>query len=465
MCQTSDISSDTIAAIATAPGYGAIAIVRISGPRALQIADSLFSCSPPPPSARPRNTFVHGFARSPVSDGSPDNLIDEALLLVFRAPHSYTRADLVEIQCHGGATSARRILSAAIDAGARLAEPGEFTKRAFLNGRIDLTRAEAVLDLVRAQSDRASASALAQLRGAIRHSLASLSDLMMSILAGLELALDFPDDEYAAPPIEAAVSSLHLALKQSEALLSTAAEGQLLRQGALVVISGPPNAGKSTLFNRLLAAERSITNPEPGTTRDTVEETLILNGIPIHLVDTAGLNSAATGPEADGVQRARGMMRRADYHLHVLDASRVPAELDLADLRTLPAARTLAILNKADLGAALASSDVAPFTSIYASLLNSDGLDIVRQSLAAALEQAPSPEDTAHLSQRHAAALRRAHDLLVQTLDLLIQRSSEDYVLAASNIRRALSHVDALTGKHCSEQVLDAIFDNFCIGK
>ncbi|TFH16007.1 MAG: tRNA uridine-5-carboxymethylaminomethyl(34) synthesis GTPase MnmE [Lentisphaerales bacterium] len=465
MCQRMDSASDTIAAIATAPGCGAIAIVRISGPQTLQIADRIFSCPAQPPSARPGNTFVLGFAHTPALDGSSGDLIDESLILIFRAPHSYTRSDLVEIQCHGGTTSARRILAAAVDAGARPAEPGEFTKLAFLSGRIDLPRAEAVLDLVRAQSDRASASALAQLRGGISRSLTTLSDLLVSTIANLELALDFPDDEYAGPPIEAAISSLELAVKQSSDLLSTAGEGQLLRQGALVVISGPPNAGKSTLFNCLLANERSITDHEPGTTRDTIEETWILNGIPIHLVDTAGLNGSATGPEADGVRRARSMIRRADYHLHVLDASQSLPAASLADLHMLPKTESLVILNKADLGTALTSSDIAPFASICASLLRSEGLDIVRQSLSTALAQAPSTEDVAHVSQRHAAALRRARDLLAQAHDLLAQHSPENQVLAASNIYRAISHIDALTGKHCSEEVLATIFASFCIGK
>ncbi|MEI6807188.1 MAG: tRNA uridine-5-carboxymethylaminomethyl(34) synthesis GTPase MnmE, partial [bacterium] len=363
-------SEDTIAAIATAAGEGGISVIRVSGPESLKVADRVFRCSEPPPSRRKGGTFVHGYVMGPSSDQVPAPDIDEALLLIFRAPHSYTREDIVEIQGHGGSISAQRILRRLLDSGARLAEPGEFTKRAFLNGRIDLVQAEAVLDLIRASSDRAATAAVEQLNGALSDWCATSYANILSLITALEAALDFADDEM--PPLlisEKAIQAKAL-LANLMNMLSTWNEGHILRDGALTVISGKPNVGKSTLFNALLGVDRSIVADLPGTTRDTIEENLLLDGVLLRLVDTAGLRSTDCDVESQGVLRARSQIEKADLHIHVLDASQQLSDADRLELNSLPPERTIVVLNKADLGMMIRPSDIAKYPIISGSLLN-----------------------------------------------------------------------------------------------
>jgi tRNA modification GTPase len=457
---TPDPANDTIAAIATAPGEGGVAILRLSGPAALAVADALFRCPGAPPSARASHTVTHG--RVVDATGA---CLDEALLLVFRAPRSYTREDVVEVQMHGGGASARRVLRRALDCGARLAEPGEFTRRAFLHGRIDLTQAEAVLDLIRAQSDRAGAAAVEQLEGGLRRSLQRVDDDLLAAAARLEATLDFPEDDLPAGLLDAITGELDAVLRGLDALLATWDEGHLLRDGALVVISGRPNAGKSTLMNALLGRDRAIVSAVPGTTRDSLEEPLALDGIPLRLVDTAGLRETADAIEREGIARARGYIERADLHLHVVDGS-VPADgEDLRLLGSLPPDRLLLLLNKRDLGEAFAAP--AGMHALPVALARGEGVDALRAAMARMLgsHAGLSARPQAVISERHRRGLLAAREETLAARALVAGGDETVLVPAAAHLRGALGALAEVTGREVHESLLDAIFGRFCIGK
>ncbi len=452
---------DTIAAIVTAPGEAGVAIVRVSGPRAFAIADQIFRCAAPPPSARPGGTFVYGHVHSQGEE------IDEGLLLVMRAPHSFTAEDVVEIQGHGGGQCARRILRAATGAGARPAEPGEFTRRAFLNGRIDLLQAEAVLDLIKARSKRAAAAALEQLEGGLSQRFDRLYADLIQVAADIEATLDFPEEElpeYVLPQLTEALGGVRDRMGQ---LIASWDEGHLLRDGALIVISGKPNVGKSTLLNALLGSERAIVSPVPGTTRDTIEEGLVIDGIPVRLVDTAGLRETGCDVEREGIARTRSQLQRADLHLHVLDASQSADEAERAQIAQVPPARSLVVLNKTDLGEVLGPGDFPDRRVCPAALRDGRGLEGIRAALSETLA------GSVDLSARpHAVISERHRRLLVEALGEiesageLLRAGRDDLVAPASDhLRAALDAIGAATGKVFEEELLDSIFSRFCVGK
>ncbi len=450
---------DTIAAIATAPGEAGIAIIRVSGPASLSIADRLFFSSGRPPSQRAPFTAAHGWIKSST------RIIDEVILLIMPAPHSYTREDVVEIQCHGGSISARRILQVVLRAGARPAEAGEFTQRAFLNGRIDLVQAEAVLDLIRSRSERAAKAAIEQLEGSLSDSFNDIYDKLIAVNADLEALLDFSEDDITPILITTAASQLEIIQKQLSALLDTWEEGHLLREGSLVVISGKPNVGKSTLFNRLLGKDRAIVSVKPGTTRDVIEETMILEGLPIRLVDTAGLRLSECDIESEGVRRARRYMQQADLHLYLVDVSRLLDEDDQNNIQGLDPCRSILILNKSDLGDQSQQFNIRGYTSIVSSLIRPDDLPEIRKiilsKLGAGLNRAPQ----AVISERHKAILLVVASELNETLNMLRARQDDLIVLCTSKIRTALERLGLITGKTYYDELLAAVFSKFCIGK
>jgi tRNA modification GTPase len=453
----SSIFQDTIAAVSTAPGSAGIAIVRLSGPQSLSITDGLIECSGDPPSLRPGGTFLHGRI---VSNGAE---VDEAIILIFRTPRSYTRDDVVEIQGHGGRAAAERLLQAVLDAGARMAEPGEFTRRAFLNGRIDLVQAEAVADLIRARSDRAAAAAVEQLEGRLSARLDTLYDHLMAAAADLEASLDF--DEGELPPSVLANTERRLRATEQEiaALLDTWEEGHLLRDGARVVIAGQPNVGKSTLMNRLLGKERSIVTHLPGTTRDTIEETLVLGGIQMRLIDTAGLRDSSCLVEQQGVTRATDSIEQADIVLYLIDASQSVTEKDCAQLETLKPEGTVLVQNKSDLLSGQVEPPDSRFETVICSAAEDIGIDHVRDTLKARLGQLDTPPH-AVISERHRALLAGAHELIEDARKLAHQ---DDTLLvpAADMLRAALDMLGTITGRTYTTELLDTIFSRFCIGK
>jgi tRNA modification GTPase len=479
-------ASDTIAAIATAPGPSGIGVVRVSGPESLAVADLLFMSSGSGaarrPSACPGGTFMHGYVKR-IEDavepaGRDEAPADEVVLLIYRAPHSYTREDAIEIQTHGGRLPARRVLRQVLTCGASPAEPGEFTRRAFLNGRIDLTQAEAVMDLINAESDRAASSAIRQIRGDISNSIIKIYDDMTSSLAYIEATLDFPDDEVPQSVLTIARQCIAQAVADTERLLGTWYEGRVLREGTHVVIAGRPNVGKSTLLNAILKAERAIVSDVPGTTRDTIEETVIVSGFPVHLVDTAGLRDAECQVERHGVRRSQEMIRGADVVLYVLDSSAPLAEEDrrmIDDLRMAQSQRSkepedrstkiLLVLNKVDRGRELGPGDFAGIECVECSLLEPTGVAPVTGALEAILGSVAEGPPHAVISERHYRTLSVAADHLRAAAAVMETGSDEAPALAAVHLRSGLDQLGRLLGKDYTSDLLDEVFSRFCIGK
>ena len=452
---------DTIAAIATAPGEGGVAIVRVSGPDALRIADEVFRSAAPKPSERATHTIVHGHV-----DDADGNELDDVVLLIMRAPQSYTAEDVIEIQGHGGNVAAKRILRRVLDAGARAAEPGEFTKRAFINGRIDLVQAEAVLDLVHAGSERAAAAAVEQLEGKLSRSFNELYDFLVSIAADVEATLDFPDDELPATALPELLQRLNTADERIGQLLSTWDEGHILREGALVVISGKPNVGKSTMLNALLGRDRAIVSQVPGTTRDTIEEKYVLEGIPLRLVDTAGLRETECEVEQEGVRRARAHIQKADLHLYLIDASKALDDDDRDHLAAMKSEKCVVVLNKVDLGQVVRSEQLKDATVVRTSLLTGGGVDEVRRAVIGKLTSGISLSAVPHasISERHRRLLVEARGGIREALSL-IRDEAGNVVLAADRIRDSLENLGMITGKVYHDELLASIFSRFCVGK
>ncbi len=335
-----DYTTDTIAAMATPSGEGGIAIVRLSGPDTFRIIQTIFTPTGKPFAEREPNTFAHGHI---MDESCP---IDEVLVLIMRSPKSYTCEDMVEIQGHGGRISAQRILHQCTQHGARLAEPGEFTKRAFMNGRIDLLQAEAVGDLIHARSERAATIAMEQLRGGLSATVNTLYDDVLKASTNLEVSLDFSEEDICSSVIENCTSCIMLSVNRLDNLLKSWTEGHVLREGASVVIIGNPNTGKSTLLNALLQQDRAIVTDQPGTTRDTLEESFVLQGIPIRLIDTAGIRETNCAIEKEGISRTRRVQNSADILLFLIDASQPLDGILEERIAQCTADKTLFIINK-----------------------------------------------------------------------------------------------------------------------
>jgi tRNA modification GTPase len=460
---TPPASTDTIAAIATAPGEAGIAIVRVSGPESLRIADALFRSSRRPSDAAAR-TILYGRL---ASDARPNaEVADEVLLLVFRAPHSYTREDIVEIQGHGGRVAAARILRAVLAAGARLAEPGEFTRRAFINGRLDLPQAEAVADLIRAQSDRAATLATEQLGGALSALYTNTYNHILGVCLDLEACIDFTDDDIPASVPGDLQQRLQAAWMELDRLLASSHQGHLLREGALVVIAGEPNAGKSTLMNALLGRDRAIVSEHPGTTRDTIEEQLVVHGIPIRLVDTAGLRTADCPIEREGVRRAEDLMCQADLVVLMIDGTRPLDEQNRMRLCAVDPNRSIVILNKCDLGCVTRSADLQPeFTVLETCALRREDVETIRGAIVGKLGIGGADISHVAISERHRVLTMSASHSLGEAIRLLRDAGVDGSLLAAHELRNALTELGSITGLEYSTKLLDGIFSRFCIGK
>ena len=455
--------SDTIAAIATAPGEAAIAIVRLSGPDTYPVADRLFRCSPPLPSARPAGTFFRGQVIHPETSET----LDDALMLLFRAPHSYTGEDSVEIHCHGGSQPAQRVLDALFTAGARQAEPGEFTKRAFLNDKLDLTQAEAVLDLIHARSERAARLATAQLENALGHKIRTLYEALLTLSADIEAMLDFPDDELPQSVPKELASRIPPISGGIQALLDTWHEGHLLREGARIVIAGAPNVGKSTLLNLLAGRDRAIVSPHPGTTRDTIEELITLNGYPIHLIDTAGLRDAPDDIEQEGIRRAHHALSQADLTLCLVDASQPLSQAEIDFITSHDPQKLVVIATKSDLGVVFDPQKPPYIHFLPVSLIFDPPLAKIQSTIIEKLRHDRSGSDHGDIaiSGRHQKALLIALDEVKNVYHRLESGSESDYLPAAIHSRAALEQLGLILGKNISEAMLDTIFSRFCVGK
>jgi tRNA modification GTPase len=439
-------SGETIAAVSTPFGEGAIAILRLGGPGAIAIAADIFRARTPVAELPQR---VQQFGR--IVDGS--RVLDEVLLSVHRAPASYTGEDMVEIQCHGGILVTRRILDLLLTRGARAAEPGEFTRRAFLNGKMDLTQAEAVMDLIRAQTDLALRAATEQLEGRLGRHILALREALLGILAHVEAHIDFPDEEIDPATGAALLARIDSARREVARLLRTADQGQILREGLRTVIFGEPNAGKSSLLNRLLGYERAIVSHLPGTTRDTLEEVVNLRGIPV------GVRPSEDLLENAGIERTRQVLSRAGLILRIVDASRPPGPL-AADLPDTP---KLLVLNKCDLGVDPEWDKTS--AAIRISCKTGEGFDALAQAIFdAAMHGVGSPDDfMIAINARHQACLTSASGYLDAARGAMEQALSPEFI--AIELRAALNAVGDVAGRLDAEELLGEIFSTFCIGK
>ena len=453
---------DTIAAIATPLGEGGLAVVRISGTRAMAIADASFlpvGSSSLKPSAAASHTIHYGKI---VNDGK---VIDEVLLAALRAPRTFTREDTVEISCHGGLIPAKLVLDTLLKNGARLAEPGEFTRRAFLHGRIGLAQAEAVADLIHARTELSLSAANEQLAGKLSRRIDRLRDDLMLTLAHIEAHLDFPDEDIAPDTRETLLRRLDGAIAFMDELLRTANEGQILRRGIRAAILGRPNAGKSSLLNQLLGRDRAIVSHIPGTTRDTIEETANIRGLPVVFIDTAGLREAGDEIEVEGIRRSRQTLAAAELILQVLDASQPLTPADEDYLAEFAGKKRIIVRNKTDLPAHLELPPDPATPVVDVCCLDGQGIEALKDAIKQLVWRG---EITAEMTQvtinsRHQDALQRARAMTRQVADALHDDATLE--LVAMDLRIAANAVGEIVGKTTTEDLLDSIFSTFCIGK
>ena len=454
-------TDDTIVAIATPPGRGGIGIVRVSGPAAQAIAARMITHAG---SLEPRRAT---FTEVRLTPDASATTIDQAVVTSFPAPHSYTGDDVVEISAHGSPVILRAIVSAAMRAGARLAEPGEFTLRAFLKGRIDLMQAEAVADLIDAVTPLQARAAFDQLQGTLTRAIGEIDAALFDLIARLEASVDFPDEGYHFVETGELARDLDVLLARTTAVLADARRGRLVREGLQIAIVGKPNVGKSSLFNALAGAARAIVNAAPGTTRDLVTETIDVCGLSVTLVDTAGLRATADEVEAEGVARARRAHAVADLTVLVLDRSRPLDADDREAMAALASTRRLIVANKIDLPAAWRERDVAP-DIIGVSAVGGGGLDAMRHAIAGGLSGTDDAfaDRPAITNIRHIALVQIAHDALGRARAAALsagQSLSEEFVLA--DLQQARAALEEVAGRRASEDLLARIFERFCIGK
>jgi tRNA modification GTPase len=436
---------DTITACATPPGVSALAIIRLSGPHALAIAQKLGDRDLPP--RKPLAVRLQLQKQD----------LDEAVVTFWPNPKSYTGEDLVEISCHGNPLIVETLLQTLCKLGARMARPGEFTERAFLSGRIDLTRAEAVLDVLHARSERALLAAQRALAGKLSNHLMADRERLLNLLARIEAWIDFPDEDIQPEVGDGFQSEVSALLKSSAQLLSTAPLGHRLRSGYRLVLAGPPNVGKSSLLNTLLGNNRAIVSSTPGTTRDTVEESIVLAGFPVRLIDTAGLRPSTDPVELEGMARTRTAMVSADLVLALIDRTQLvdPCRQEWERLGN----KVLKVLTKGDL------PQVSKEDGLLVSSQTGTGLDELRRTITHRLTEnvtAPGSDEIA-INARHEDALRRASEALAAALSSLNAKAAPE--LVASDLRQALQALESILGVGTSEDVLDRLFAQFCIGK
>jgi tRNA modification GTPase len=459
-------SDDTIAALATPIGAGGLGVMRVSGPQAVPIVCRVFrDRHGRAVEGLPSHRVRFGSVIDPRSGGK----LDEVLVTYMRAPHSYTREDVVEISGHGGIGVMTRILEALVAGGARLAEPGEFTKRAFLNGRLDLSQAEAVIDLIHAHTEESHRQALAQLDGGLSQAIHAMREQLLEVLAYVEGAMEFPEEDLELLPWDTLLAKGHAVEAQIATLLDTFQTGRVLREGVQVVIVGRPNVGKSSLFNALLAANRAIVTPVPGTTRDVLEEIANIRGYPFRLVDTAGIRTSADPVEQEGIGRAHTSLESADLVLLVLDCSEPLTAEDEEAIAAVQGKRVQVVLNKADLSPLLTADELQmrfpewPKTAV--SCKERWGFEQLTAAMVEAmLHGQQRPREGPMLTKlRHWEALQHACQSLRRANDGMAQRLWGEFI--AHDLREALEWLGEIVGLNYTEDLLDKIFREFCIGK
>jgi len=448
------VPSDTIAALATPVGTSALALIRASGPATRLLVPALFARAPLP------RTAQHADYRD-----QQGTLIDDVLFTFFAGPNSFTGEDCLEISCHGNPFIAQKILADLLARGCRSADPGEFSKRAFLSGRLDLSQAEAVMDLIHARSDQALAAANQQLRGSLGRYMAELTTRLIKTLAHIEAYIDFPDEDLPEENRQNIDRDIDILIKDTARLLTTSHYGALLREGIKAVILGEPNAGKSSLLNCLVGRERALVSAEPGTTRDYLEELIVIGPYWLRLIDTAGLNPKPAPLEQRGIDKSLEQATQADLFLWVIDATRSRPDLPGNFSRLLTAKNTLVVYNKCDLPVVDQSPLPQPFQSVNFSTITADGLAELQAALVnmGASFQVKVGSEVIAINARHTQALEQAQNCLHSAKLKLAQNIASE--LLSSDLRAALESFAQISGKIDHERILDELFTSFCIGK
>lgn len=454
------LNDDTITALSTPPGIGGIAVVRISGEKSLQIINKLL------PKSRHLSSKSHGIATpATIIDEKSQEPIDEVIVTYFRGPNSYTTEDLVEISCHGGLYVQGILLELITDLGARVAEPGEFTKRAFLGGRIDLSQAEGVADIIAAKVESAHKSSLLQIQGNIKRSVKSLRSRIIEIAALIEAELDFSEDEIEHTSNKKLAEMIKALHADALGLLQNYGYGKILREGALVPIIGKPNAGKSSLLNAILNSDRAIVTPTPGTTRDTIEEEVELGGYLIRLVDTAGLRESGDNIEQIGIDKSISRLESADLTVWLLDRSTPIENEDLAIFERLEGKNYITIESKVDLERDASFSPQKNGFNIECSIssLTGEGMEALGEKIAERVSEISSGEAAIITNARHANAIKLGAASLQMAVEAAKEGRGGEYL--AVDLREAMDHLGELTGEVTTDDILNEIFGKFCVGK
>lgn len=455
---------DIIAAISTPLGSGGIGIVRMSGTGCIALADTLFQGK-----KKLTQKATHTLSYGKIIDGKNGEVIDEVLVSVMKAPHTYTKEDIVEINCHGGFLVTQRVLQAVLVAGARLAEPGEFTKRGFLNGRIDLTQAEAIIDLIQSKTELSRQAAVNQLEGRLKIQVREMRNDVIDMIASIEAVIDYPEHDVEEETYDTMEKATKQLLQRMEKLLAGADRGKILREGLQTVIVGKPNVGKSSLLNWFLEEDRAIVTDIPGTTRDTVEEYINIDGIPIKIVDTAGIRETGDVVEKMGVEKSKTYAEQADLILMMLDASRPLEQEDKEILSFIQGKHNIVLLNKADLEQKLSHAELEQYVSkkqiLSVSVKHNTGFDALIDAIKTMFfsGQTATADDALLGNTRHKTALFQAKEAMGRCLVTIQTRMPEDFI--SMDLQDASHALGEITGDVTDEEIIDRIFTKFCLGK
>lgn len=454
---------DTIAAISTSIGEGGLAVIRVSGDKSRELIDKIFKAKNGK-SLMDMKSYTMRYGHIIDED---ENHVDEVIVSFMKGPRSFTAEDTIEINCHGGVIATKRVLEQVIKQGIRLAEPGEFTKRAFLNGRIDLSQAEAVIDIINAKTELSMKSALMQSEGLISKEISALREHLISTIAHIEATVDYPEDDLEEVTAEMAIKNLEVVKEEINRLIETAEEGKILREGLSTVIVGKPNVGKSSLLNSLTKENRAIVTDIPGTTRDVIEEYINISGVPIKIIDTAGIRETEDVVEKIGVERSRQKIEEADLVILILDSSRELEEEDREIINHIRDKKYMVLLNKNDLNSKINDEDLAILNSdniFKISAMTGEGIENVKNAIKDLFFKGEIAANNVIITNtRHKESLFRAYESIVSAIEILKNTFAID--LASIDIRNAWTFLGEITGDSLEENIIDKIFKDFCLGK
>ena len=455
---------DTIAAVATAYGEGGIGIIRISGEKALSILEEVFEFA-----GETSQIVNRRMTYGRIVDRENEQIIDEVLAIYMKGPKTYTAEDVVEINCHGSMVSLRKTLALVLRKGARLAEPGEFTKRAFLNGRLDLSQAEAVIDIIKAKTDRSFDVAMSQLEGALSLRVTEIRQKLLDLLVDITVNIDYPDEDIEELTYDKIEENILLIGEMIEKLLSTADTGRMIREGIRVAIVGKPNVGKSSLMNSFLRETRAIVTEIPGTTRDTIEEAISIRNIPVYLVDTAGIRETSDEVERLGIERSKAAFNEADFIIFIMDGSSAISDEDREIASYLDGRDSVVLINKNDLERGFTNDDVRELVNdpviIETSLINNEGIEEIENHIEELVYggELSQHDSTMVNNVRHIELLKQSRDSLRDAMEMTLAREALDFIEV--DVRNAYDLLGEITGETVSDDIINEVFARFCLGK